>query len=194
MGTPAIQLLVASFILAGCAATTVEVTGERLKEPLCTAGGASIRTAIYWGTRWRADQKEPLLREAAALRGIEDFVAGTKCLSDVTIQRLTPEQVTAPDAEALRMAATLNPAPARVVTVVVRELGPRLVIGIPAIVEGGTEVLIDVGVLDATTSRSLATTRTRWRNGGTFVVKGVGTLDQDMGAALRSTLMHEAGQ
>ncbi len=73
--------------------------------------------------------------------------------------------------------------------VVVRELGPRLIVGVPVIVEGGTEVLIDVRVLDAATSESMATTRTLWRNGGTFVIKGVKTLDQDMSAALKSTLM-----
>ena len=31
--------------------------------------------------------------------------------------------------------------------------------------------------------------RTLWRNGGTFVIKGVKTLEQDMSAALAATLM-----
>ena len=38
----------------------------------------------------------------------------------------------------------------------------------------------------------LANTRTFWRNGGTFVIKGVKTLDQDMSAALSATLMSTA--
>ncbi len=29
-------------------------------------------------------------------------------------------------------------------------------------------------------------TRTQWRNGGTFVINGVGSLDADLSAALRS--------
>jgi len=38
----------------------------------------------------------------------------------------------------------------------------------------------------------MANVRTHWQNGGTFVVKGVKTLDQDMSAALRTTLMSGA--
>jgi hypothetical protein len=75
------------------------------------------------------------------------------------------------------------------VLIVVRELGPKLVIGIPALVEGGTEVVVDVRVLNARTSESMADVRTHWQNGGTFIIKGVKTLEEDMSAALRSTLM-----
>ena len=70
-----------------------------------------------------------------------------------------------------------------------RELGPRLTIGIPAIVEGGTEVLIDVRLLAPKGSESLANAQMRWRNGGAFVIKGVKTLDRDMSAALEALLM-----
>ena len=52
-------------------------------------------------------------------------------------------------------------------------------------------VLIDIRVLNPTTKKSLTNTQTRWRNGGTFVIKGVKTLDQDMSAALKAVLMPE---
>ncbi|MDO8947805.1 MAG: hypothetical protein Q7U88_11715, partial [Desulfocapsaceae bacterium] len=81
-----------------------------------------------------------------------------------------------------------------VLFVVVRELGPRLVIGIPNIVEGGTEVKIDVRVLATQTSKLLANTQTLWRNGGTFVIKGVSTLDRDMSSALSYVLMSNFGE
>jgi hypothetical protein len=35
----------------------------------------------------------------------------------------------------------------------------------------------------------MADVRTHWQNGGTFIIKGVKTLEEDMSAALRSTLM-----
>ena len=57
------------------------------------------------------------------------------------------------------------------------------------VVEGSTEVLVDVRVVDVATAEPLAATQTLWRNGGTFVIKGVKTLDQDMSAALSATLM-----
>jgi hypothetical protein len=94
------------------------------------------------------------------------------------------------DAELLRLAGAS--VPDRIVFIVVRELGPKLVIGIPAIVEGGTEVLIDVRVLDVRGARSLAEVRTHWQNGGTFVIKGVKSLDQDVGSALAAALMPAA--
>ena len=189
MHTLVLVMLVATIFLAGCASTTVNTTGSPLKEPLCQAGKRPIPTLVYWGTKWRPDQKEPQLREAAALRGIQDFLSWSGCLSVVALNRLTTEQMLAPNEELIRSASSSNPKPERVLLVVVRELGPRLLIGIPVVVEGGTEVLIDVRVLNATTSEVLATTQTTWRNGGPFVIKGVKTLDQDMSAALAVTLI-----
>lgn len=189
MHTLVLVILVATIFLAGCASTTVNTTGSPLKEPLCQAGKRPISTLVYWGTKWRPDQKEPQLREAAALRGIQDFLSWSGCLSVVALNRLTTEQMLAPNEELIRSASSSNPKPERVLLVVVRELGPRLLIGIPVVVEGGTEVLIDVRVLNATTSEVLATTQTTWRNGGPFVIKGVKTLDQDMSAALAVTLI-----
>lgn len=189
MRTLILVLLVATFLLAGCASTTVETTGSPLKEPLCQVGKPSISTVVYWGAKWRPDQKEPQLREAAAMRGIQDFLRRSSCLSVVAVHRLTAEQALASNEELIRSASSSNPHLQRILLVVVRELGPRLLIGLPVIVEGGTEVLVDVRVLDATTSESLATTQTTWRNGGPFVIKGIKTLDQDMSAALAVTLM-----
>ena len=105
------------------------------------------------------------------------------------IHHLPVADAVASDEALLRLAGAASVKPERVVHIVVRELGPRLVVGVPVIIEGSTEVLIDVRVLDAQQAASLADTRTLWRNGGVFVIKGVKTLDQDMRAALRATLM-----
>jgi hypothetical protein len=176
--------------LLGCASTTVETTGAGLKQPLCQPGAGDISVLVYWGPQWRPDQKEPTSREAAALSGIQEYFASTPCASKVDIRRIPVEQ--APETLAndwlLRMARSSTLAPDSVILIVVRELGPRLIIGIPAIVEGGTEVVIDVRVLDVKTSETLAEVQTRWRNGGKFVIKGVKSLAEDMSAALRSSL------
>jgi hypothetical protein len=175
--------------LAGCASTTVDIAGSPLAQPLCRVGAPAVHTVVYWATQWRPDQKEPALREAAALRGIEDFLGRTACLAVVGIHRLHATEALPSDEVLLARSTASSARPERVVMIVVRELGPRLLIGSPAVVEGGTEVLIDVRVLDAQASRSLADARTLWRNGGTFVIQGVNTLDQDMSAALNATLM-----
>jgi len=162
--------------LLGCASTTVDITGDTLKQPICESGSAPLTTAVFWTTRWRPDQKEPALREAAALRGIQEFASKTICLSVTRIERL---------ADGAQPADELQPD--RIILITVRELGPKLTIGIPAIVEGGTEVVLDVRVLRA--SETLANSQTRWWNGGTFVIKGVKSLDHDMSEALTSTLL-----
>lgn len=181
--------LAALSVLAGCASTNIETTGSPLKAPLCQVGASALTTIVYWSPQWRPDQKEPLLREAAALRGIEDFAARTNCLGIAGIHRLPAGNSLPSDEEVIRLAASSSVVPERIILVVVRELGPRLIVGIPVIVEGGTEVLIDVRVLNPKISAPLAKTRTLWRNGGTFVIKGVKTLDQDMSAALSAALM-----
>jgi hypothetical protein len=180
--------------LLGCASTKVETSGSGLKEPLCQVGTSNISSLVYWGPQWRPDQKEPTRREAAALRGIQEFFGNTQCVSAVEIRRIPGEQTAGAlsDEWLLRMANTMAPIPDRVVLIVVRELGPRLLIGLPVILEGGTEVVIDVRVLKVNPPESMANVQTHWRNGGKFVVKGVKTLDQDMSAALRSALMASA--
>jgi hypothetical protein len=188
----AIAAIAASVMLLGCAATTIESTGSPLKEPLCQSGGKPVTAVVYWRPQWRPDQKEPALREAAALRGIQDFAGRTGCLTVDSIHRLPATDSIPDDAELLRMAPASTAVPERVVLVVLRELGPRLELGIPILLDGGTEVLIDVRVLDARTSQPLADTRTLWRNGGRFVIKGVQSLDRDMSAALGATLMRGA--
>ena len=139
-----LAVLFALTFMTGCASTKVETTGTPPQQPLCQVGKPAVSTLVYWAPQWRPDQKEPQLREAAALRGIEDFFNRAGCIAIAGIHRL-PEEKPLPTNEALvRLASNSTPVPERVVLIVVRELGPRMTIGIPKIVEGGTEVLIDM--------------------------------------------------
>jgi len=183
----AIALLCAT--LLGCASTRVETTGTPMTAPLCQPGGPPVSALVYWMPQWRPDQKEPQRREAAALQGLRDYFAATPCVSRADIRRFGAETATVPtDEQLLRLAAASAPAPDRVLLIVVRELGPKLIIGIPALVQGSTEAVLEVRVLDTRSAVALAHARVHWENGGTFVVKGVGTLPQDMRAALQSVL------
>ena len=110
---------------------------------------------------------------------------------DADIRRLKGErsaQVPA-DAQLLALAAAATPPADRMLVIVVRELGPTLRIGIPVLVQGATEAVIEVRVLDARTGDTMANFRSHWQNGGRFVIKGVKTLEQDMSAALRAALI-----
>lgn len=174
--------------LWGCAATQVQTTGSPPQEALCPPGGPTVPTQVYWMPQWRPDQKEAQRREAAALQGMQDYFASTACMAGAQIRRLTGPAEAPSDAQLLRLAAASSPAPERVLLIVVRELGPKLVIGIPALVHGSTEAVLEVRVLDVPRATSLANARVHWENGGTFVIKGVQTLPQDLRAALHSVL------
>ncbi len=184
-----LALVLSAALLAACASTQIETTGTALKAPLCRRGQPPVSAWVIWGTQWRADQKEPEQREAAALRGIQAFAAGTDCLAVVALERAAARPAAPAKGDLMQRARNARPAPDRVVHVTVRELGPTLRLGGAGGVEGGTEAVIDVRVLDARTGESLAAGQTRWRNGGALVVKGVQTLDQDMHAALRAALL-----
>lgn len=176
-------------VLAGCASTKVEITGATMREPLCKAGAQKLSALVYWGPQWRPDQKEPERREAAALRGIETFLASSECLARFDVRRLSGGATAeVPPDEALLKQAGGVPRADKILVIVVRELGPILRIGIPSIVEGGTEVVLELRLLDVPTSSTQASVRIHWSNGGTFVIKGVGSLDRDMSAALAGAL------
>jgi hypothetical protein len=177
-------------LLPSGASTNGETTGAKMQQPFCNAGGEKLSALVYWGPQWRPDQKEPERREAAAVRGIESFFSDSACVARFDVRRLPGERMAeVPSDEALlKLAAAASPRPDKALVVVVRELGPILRIGIPSIVEGGTEVVLELRLLDVPTSSAQASVRTHWWNGGTFVVKGVGSLERDMSAALAAAL------
>ncbi len=178
-------------IVSGCASTRVETTGATMYEPFCSEGSGKLSALVYWGPQWRTDQKEPERREAAALRGIESFFADSACVAGFEVRRLPGERTAeVPSDDALlKLASAASPMADKVLVIVVRELGPILRIGIPSIVEGGTEVVLELRLLDVPSSSAQANVRTHWWNGGTFVVRGVGSLERDMSAALAAALM-----
>lgn len=198
MGTSAFRFLhglllaLLAGLLGGCASTQVRTTGARLQDSLCAREAGQISVVAFWAPRWRADQKEPELREAAAQRGIQDFFAQAGCVSRAEVRRWPGEVAvdTVDDARLLELAGATLPAADRAVLIVVRELGPVLRLGLPGLVEGGTEVVLDLRLLQARTGESMGRVHSHWRNGGTMVIKGAGELAQDMSAALRAVLLY----
>lgn len=162
--------------VAACAATTsVDFAGQRPPASLCQAPGESLRALIVWDTRWRPDQKEPAKREAMAEQGIRQFVARSGCYSVTEVRRgsLNVGSVKAD----------------RVVGVTVRELGPVLqLFSSLALVDGGTEVVLDIASFVPGRPDSRADFSVYWKNGGHGVVKGVASLPDDMASALVAAL------
>lgn len=155
-------------MFTGCASTRFETSSEP-QEPLCDAQASAL---VLWGTAWRPNQKDVPQREAAARRGIEAFFARSGCYRHATVERV---------AGVPRVPSALAE---RVVLITVRELGPVVKLGLPMLLEGGTEVVLTL--TEVLPSGRETSWDAHWQNGGPFVVKGVVSLPQDMEAALRA--------
>lgn len=174
--------------LSGCASTSFEPQGHGLPLELCDAQSHDLALTVAWTTRWRPDQKEPAARNAAALRGIERHVQSLSCFRESAIRVFKSPT----DPSALSVGEVLSrlrgDRSERVVVLVIRELGPHLRLGLPWLIEGGTEVQFDVRVIDRRQATELASGRVRWQQRGPFHLRGTGDLDQDLSSALTQAL------
>lgn len=179
--TTTAPLLGVLLALSGCASTTSVQITPAPQEPVCQPA-ASAR--VLWVTKWRADQKDVPAREEAVSKGIHLFFDRPGCFASVSVERLPDNAQQAIDALVTGRSRYAE----AVVVLAVRELGPTLKIGSsPALVEGGTEVVLDIA--EYPPGRSTPRTFTVWwRDGGPGTVKGVATLPQDLQSALAAGL------
>jgi len=112
----------ALIVLAGCATTNVETTGSPLGKPICLSEKPAVKTLVLWGTQWRSDQKEPQLREAAAYRGIQNFLAAAyrgiqnflervSCIAVTGVQKLSWGEHPPSNEDLLHIASSSKPKP-----------------------------------------------------------------------------------
>lgn len=179
--------LPALLLNSGCATTTFTATPSP-QPPVCQGSSERLNAVVLWSAAWRTDQKDVQDRERAAAQGINRFFAESNCFWQVDIRQELVERVD-------RSAA--DPVAAdrfdRSIVLVVRELGPVLRIGAsPALIEGGTEVLLDVTVYLKGRPASPQRFTAHWMHGGAGVVKGVASLPDDMVAALKASLQPAA--
>ena len=193
-------LCVLALAVIGCASTRFEASGSTPARCLCQIPGEQVSAIVLWGPQWRPDQKDVPLREAAAERGVERFFTSSGCFATARVFRRVDDRpaLELSPADVRALAAAQPSAPSRALFITVHELGPIVkLFGSPALVEGGTEVVLDIRSTIPATGESLAEFRAHWQNGGPWVLKGVATLEQDIGAALQAALepggCHAAG-
>lgn len=183
--------------LTGCASTKFETTGSSPKQALCESKDAHVSALVLWGTHWRADQKDIPLREASAQQGIEEFFAKSGCYSQVQILRIVEDrsaiELSENDIQQLAVASSIKPS--KLLIIVVREFGPIVkLLSSAALVEGGTEVTLDIQAKNLNPQETLADFTAHWKNGGPGVIKGVKNLAEDMRTALQAALKPSGGQ
>lgn len=172
---------------AGCASTQIKLTGSQGDVQLCQSKTQPYSALILWGPVWRPNQKDVPLREIAALQGIEDFSQNSACYSSVVIRRLPGERIAEipTELQIQQIASATQTAQDRIVVLTVHELGPVIQIGGPiALFGGGTEVVLEAQIYDGRSGQLMATRNVRWSNGGSFVIKGVKSLPNDMRSAI----------
>lgn len=182
-----IALLACTATLFGCASTTVSLTPSP-QPPVCEGTATAL---VLWAPRWRPDQKDVADREAAAESGLRDFFRTSNCFAKFELRRAA---TTSPEELRVEVAAAASQF-SRAVVVIIRELGPVLRIGASlAIVDGGTEVVLDLAEYRLPGATPARTFTVHWRHGGPGVIKGVATLPRDMVAALTAALRPSGGR
>lgn len=167
--------------LTACASTSVTLSPSP-QAPVCDLSATAL---VLWAPRWRPDQKDVTARELAAASGLASFFAGSGCFAGAELRRVSDLGPAAVDA-ALGASGRAFDA---VVTIAVRELGPVVeLLSSASLVEGGTEVVLQVGACRLQPPMQPRAFTVHWRHGGPGVVKGVASLPADMDAALRAGL------
>ena len=181
----------AVLVLSGCASTQFQVTGQTPQQSLCQKPGEQASALVLWGPQWRLEQKDVPMREHAAQRGIEHFFSTSECFDKTkVIRKIGDQESIALSPTALRtLVATDYAAVSHVLFITVRELGPVVkLLSSLALVDGGTEVVLDIRVISPSNGQTIADFTAHWQNGGPLVIKGVATLEQDIGLALQAAL------
>ncbi len=168
-------------LLGGCASTQVSVSPSP-QAPVCDRSATAL---VLWAPQWRPDQKDVAAREAAAASGLDEFFRSAGCFGRTQLRRAGS---LSPQAIASEAGAPGGPFDV-VLTLAVRELGPVVrLLSSAALVEGGTEVVLQVTARRVNDGEPVREFTAHWRHGGPGVIKGVRSLPDDMRSALRGAL------
>lgn len=176
-----LPVLLCIALLAGCASTDITLNPSP-QAPVCERTATAL---VLWAPEWRPDQKDVVDREVAAATGLKNFFGSSGCFARSELRRIPSLSPAAVSAQVASEAGQFT----RVVLIGVRELGPVVkLLSSAALVEGGTEVVLQVTTYLVPGVVQPREFTVHWRNGGPGVVKGVASLPGDMQAALLAGL------
>jgi len=172
-----LSALLACLLLAGCASTSITFNPTP-QAPVCERSATAL---VLWAPEWRSDQKDVVEREAAAETGMKNFLDSSGCFAHSGLRRIPDLNPTTVSTEVASAVGQFT----RIVVIAVREFGPVVkLLSSAALVEGGTEVVLQITAYSMPTVIQPRVFMVQWRNGGPGVVKGVKSLPDDMQAAL----------
>ena len=170
--------------LPGCATAQQSPVPAIGASPLCAPGVSLGKVVIAPLTRWRADQKEPQVREAIAQKAIEAVAPALSCAASVEVLSI------AADAQAAESIAAAKAAAAQTALLIrINELGPVTIISFPALWSTYSDVQFTLDAIDVTTGETLRSIPHQRRKGGAFEVRGLDPLQGEMEQALKDVLL-----
>ena len=179
--TQYLPALLGSTLLAGCASTAITLNPSP-QAPVCESTATAL---VLWAPEWRPNQKDVVDREVAAATGLKKFFGGTACFARSELRRIPGLSPAAVSAQVASESGQFT----RVVVIGVRELGPVVkLLSSAALVDGGTEVVLQIFTYLVPGVVQEREFTVHWRNGGPGVVKGVASLPDDIQAALLAGL------
>jgi hypothetical protein len=140
-------------------------------------------------TRWRADQKEPEVREAIAMKAINTAFAGTPCAAGATVLPIATD-----DTSVARLAQARMEGANTAILVRIDELGPIAVVSFPALWSTWSDVQFTLDVVDVATGNVVRSIPHRRQKGGAFEMRGLEPLQAEMEIALRDVLLGDTPQ
>lgn len=178
---PSLAVLVVAAMLVSCATTRVDISPSP-QAPVCDGTASAL---VFWAAQWRPNQKDVLKREAAAETGLVEFLQTPGCFKNSELRRVA---VLTPTGVASEVAST-NRLFNKVVVITLLELGPVIeLLSSLALIDGGTDVVLQVDEYIPPVEIPTRTFTVRWRNGGPGVIKGVASLPPELRAALITAL------
>ena len=175
------------FTAAGCSATKLRVHATGLPLPWCKPGDARSSIAVYWGTAWRADQKEAAEREAIADATISRFFATNPCYETLVVARTVRDRsaLLLSDEEIVAAAQAAAGDVDQVAVIRIEELGPNLRLYVsPILWSTENEVQLNARLLDPRTGWLDGDVSIARLRGGAFTFNGTGELCADLWGAL----------
>ncbi len=165
----------ASLLLAGCS-TTVATLNPSPQKPVCERASNAL---VLWDTQWRENQKDIAEREFAAETGLRQFLVQSGCFAHAQLRRMSINELRTLKGQDNRFD--------KVIAITVREIGPIvMLLSTDGIIEGGTEVVLNITEYAQPELNPKRQFAVNWFNGGSFVIKGVESLPNDMQEALRA--------
>lgn len=182
-----LMIVVFLSLLPGCSTSTINHHVVGNTPPLCSQDQTDKKVAVYWGTAWRADQKEVATREKYIANGINKFFGTNNCFETVTISKKVAgkDALLASDSELISAGKATGAD--KVLKFRFEELGPNLYLYLsPILWQTENKIMLQLRVLNVRTNSVESDLSSHWQRGGAFTLHGASSLPTDLSNMLKA--------